>query len=38
LKDGLVKDLHVSISRSEDVVDVYREAIKRYPRKATDDG
>jgi carbonic anhydrase len=32
LKDGLVKDLHVSISRAEDVVDVYREAIKRYPR------
>lgn len=32
LKDGLVKDLGVSMSRSGEVVDVFRNAIKRYPR------
>jgi len=32
LKDGLVKDLGVSMSRQNEVVDVYREALKRYPR------
>jgi carbonic anhydrase len=32
IKDGLAKDLNVSISRPDDVLDVYREAIKRYPR------
>ena len=34
LKDGKVKDLSVTMSRPEEVVDVYREAIKRYPRAA----
>jgi carbonic anhydrase len=34
LKDGLVKDLNVTMSRPEEVVDVYRAAIKRYPRGA----
>ena len=34
LKDGKVKDLQVTMSRPEDVVDVYRAAIKRYPRSA----
>ncbi len=33
LRDGLVKDLGVTISQPHDVVDVYREAIKRYPRE-----
>jgi carbonic anhydrase len=32
LKDGLVKDLGVSISHAGEVVDVFRNAIKRYPR------
>jgi carbonic anhydrase len=32
LKDGLVKDLGVTISQSNEVVDVFRQAIKRYPR------
>ena len=35
LKDGLVKDLGVTIARPQEVVGVYREAIKRYPRGAT---
>ena len=34
LKDGKVKDLQVTMSRPEHVVDVYRAAIKRYPRSA----
>ncbi len=32
LKDGLVKDLGVTMSRPETVVDTFRAAIKRYPR------
>ena len=32
LKDGLVKDLGVTMSRSGEVVDVFRQAFKRYPR------
>ncbi|WP_051236054.1 carbonate dehydratase [Ottowia thiooxydans] len=32
LKDGHVKDLGVTMSNSEEVVDVFRNAIKRYPR------
>ena len=32
LKDGLVKDLGVTMSRSDVVVDTFRNAIKRYPR------
>ena len=32
LKDGLVKDLGVTMSATSEVVDVYRQAIKRYPR------
>ena len=40
LKDGLVKDLGVTVSHPDQVVDVYREAIKRYPRGdgGADDG
>ncbi|MCA0324458.1 MAG: carbonate dehydratase [Proteobacteria bacterium] len=34
LKDGLVKDLGVTMARQDEVVSVYREAIKRYPRLA----
>lgn len=32
VSDGLVKDLGVSMRRSEEVVSVFRAAIKRYPR------
>ncbi len=32
LKDGLAKDLGVTMSHSGEVVNVYRDAIKRYPR------
>jgi carbonic anhydrase len=32
LKDGLVKDLGVTMSRSGEVVNVFRDALKRYPR------
>ena len=32
LKDGLVKDLGVTMTGPGEVVDVYREALKRYPR------
>ena len=32
LKDGLVKDLNVSMSQPGEVVDVFRNAIRRYPR------
>ena len=32
LKDGLVKDLGVSMQGPQDVVPVFRNAIKRYPR------
>jgi carbonic anhydrase len=32
LKDGLAKDLGVSMSGSHEVVDVFRNAFKRYPR------
>ena len=34
LKDGLVKDLGVTMSHAGEVVDVFRGAIKRYPRGA----
>ena len=33
LSDGLLKDLHVSMSHSAEVVDVFRNAFKRYPRQ-----
>jgi len=33
LSDGLLKDLHVSMSHSGEVVDVFRNAFKRYPRQ-----
>ena len=33
LSDGLLKDLHVSMSHSAEVVDVFRKAFKRYPRQ-----
>ena len=32
LKDGLVKDLQVSMQDSSEVVNVFRNAFKRYPR------
>ena len=32
LRDGLLKDLHVSVDRPEQVIDAYRTALKRYPR------
>jgi carbonic anhydrase len=32
LSDGLLKDLQVSMSNPGEVVDVFRNAIKRYPR------
>ncbi|MEY2781569.1 MAG: Carbonic anhydrase 2 [Pseudomonadota bacterium] len=32
LKDGLVKDLGVSMSQPDEVMNVFRDAIKRYPR------
>ena len=32
LRDGLLKDLQVSMDGTETVVDVFRTAIKRYPR------
>ena len=34
LRDGLLKDLHVTMDKAETVVDVYASAIKRYPRVA----
>ena len=37
LKDGLLKNLDVSMSRPETVVDVFVAAIKRYPRAPQDD-
>ena len=33
LSDGLLKDLYVSMSHSAEVVDVFRNAFKRYPRQ-----
>ena len=33
LKDGLVKDLKVSMKNADEVVDVFRHALKRYPRR-----
>ena len=35
LKDGLVKDLKVSMDCPETIVEVFRTAIKRYPRAGT---
>ena len=32
VRDGLLKDLHVTMDRPETVVDVYGAALKRYPR------
>jgi carbonic anhydrase len=32
LKDGLVKDLQVTMSHSDEVVEVFRNGFKRYPR------
>ena len=32
LKDGLIKDLGVTMSKAEEVVNVFSKAIKRYPR------
>ncbi|MEY5099586.1 MAG: Carbonic anhydrase 2 [Pseudomonadota bacterium] len=34
LRDGLVKDLGVTMSHAGEVIDVFRNAIKRYPRGA----
>ena len=34
LKDGLAKDLGVSMGRPDEVIDVFRNALKRYPRGA----
>ena len=36
LKDGLAKDLGVTMSHEGEVVNVFRNAIKRYPRQVTD--
>jgi carbonic anhydrase len=33
LHDGLVKDLDVTMNSSDEVVDVFRRAFKRYPRQ-----
>lgn len=38
LKDGLLKNLHVSMDQPQTVVDVFVAAIKRYPRAPQDDG
>jgi len=35
LKDGLLKNLHVTMDRSEAVVEVFAAALKRYPRAET---
>ena len=35
LKDGLVKDLGVSMSHREEVMPIFRNALKRYPRAET---
>ncbi len=35
LKDGLVKDLGVSMQGAHEVVDVFRNALKRYPRQVS---
>lgn len=32
VKDGLLKDLEVTMSAPDEVVDVFRAAFKRYPR------
>jgi carbonic anhydrase len=36
LRDGLLKDLHVTMDRPDIVVKVFGDAIKRYPREASD--
>ena len=36
LRDGLLKDLHVTMDRPETVVPVFAAALKRYPRSAAD--
>ena len=35
LKDGLLKDLEVTMQRPDEVIDVFRNALKRYPRGLT---
>ena len=35
LNDGLVKDLQVTMSNSEEVVEVFRHGLKRYPRETS---
>jgi carbonic anhydrase len=35
LSDGLVKDLQVTMSNSEEVVEVFRHGFKRYPRETS---
>lgn len=37
LKDGLIKDLDVTMSKADEVVNVFSNAIKRYPRAETKD-
>jgi carbonic anhydrase len=36
LRDGLLKNLHVTMDRPESVVPVFGAALKRYPRVASD--
>jgi carbonic anhydrase len=38
LKDGLLKDLHVTMSQADEVVGVFGAALKRYPRVTQDNG
>jgi carbonic anhydrase len=37
LKDGLLKDLQVTMQRPDEVVGVFRQALKRYPRGVATD-
>ena len=37
LRDGLLKDMHVTMDRPDTVVKVFADALKRYPRVADDD-
>ena len=38
LRDGLLKNLHVTMDRPETVVAVFGAALKRYPRRAAPAG
>ena len=38
LRDGLLKDLHVSMDQPDTVVDIFRAAIKRYPHAPLEPG